>query len=193
PKLVEKAKGDVALAVSLMVLMMVCSLVYLPLVLPMLLPGVSVDSEKIALKLFITMILPLSIGLMLNRWCNSLAIQLSPWMDRLSSLCLITAVVLIPATSVNSVRSIIGSGAILGCLIFLILSFAAGFLLGGPSNDTRRVLGFGSAARNIPSALIVGGQNFTDPNVVFIVLVVAFLKIALLIPLAAKFAFDKRR
>ena len=64
PKIIELVKGDIAFAVALMVLLMVASLAYMPLVLPLLLPGVSVNSLKIARSLFVTMILPLSVGLL---------------------------------------------------------------------------------------------------------------------------------
>lgn len=49
PKLVQLAKGDVALSVGLMVLLIVITIVYVPVVLPLLLPGVSVNALEIAL------------------------------------------------------------------------------------------------------------------------------------------------
>ena len=48
PKLVQTARGDLALGVGLMVLMMTLTVVYMPLFLPLLLPGVHVDSPAIA-------------------------------------------------------------------------------------------------------------------------------------------------
>lgn len=188
PKLVEKAKGDVACAVGLMVLLMVASLVYLPLVLPRLLPGVSVDSWKIANKLFVTMILPLCVGLFVNARRGALAAQMRPWMDRLSNLSLLTALVLIPAMNFQSLSAIVATRAIPAGMLFIVGSFGVGYLLGGLKNETRQVLGFGTAARNIPAALIIGAQNFSDPVVTLMIVVIALLKVAVFLPLARAFA-----
>src|SRR5271169_4526573 len=48
PKLVEFARGNIALAVGLMALLMAGTIVTMPLVLPMLLPGVQTSSWFIA-------------------------------------------------------------------------------------------------------------------------------------------------
>lgn len=188
PKLVEKAKGDIALSVALMVLLMVVSLAYLPLVLPRLLPGVSVDSMKIAQKLFVSMILPLSVGLLVKARRDAFAARLRPWMDRLSSSSLLIALVLIPALNFDSLWSIVVTRAVPASLLFIVASFGAGFWLGAPTNATRSVLGFSTAARNIPAALIVGAQNFRDPSVTLMIVVVALLKVIVLVPLTRVFA-----
>jgi BASS family bile acid:Na+ symporter len=46
------------------------------------------------------------------------------------------------------------------------------------------VLALGTAQRNIAAALVVGGQNFTDPMVVVMVIVVANVGLLILMPLA---------
>jgi predicted Na+-dependent transporter len=48
PKLVQVAKGAIALSVGIMVLLMVTTVIYVPLVLPLLLPGVTVNPLDIA-------------------------------------------------------------------------------------------------------------------------------------------------
>jgi BASS family bile acid:Na+ symporter len=42
----------------------------------------------------------------------------------------------------------------------------------------------GTAQRNIAAALVVGGQNFSDPKVVVMVAVVAIVGLLVLMPLA---------
>jgi BASS family bile acid:Na+ symporter len=61
-------------------------------------------------------------------------------------------------------------------------------LFGGPSADTRTVLGLGTAQRNIAAALVVGSQSFDDPNVVVMVVVVAIVGLLLLMPLSRRLA-----
>jgi len=57
-------------------------------------------------------------------------------------------------------------------------------VLGGPAGDTRRVLGLGTAQRNIAAALVVSRQSFDDPNVVVMVVVVAIVGLLILMPLS---------
>ena len=45
-------------------------------------------------------------------------------------------------------------------------------------------MALGTAQRNIAAALVVAGQNFKDPNVVVMVVVVAIVGLLLLMPLA---------
>ena len=52
-------------------------------------------------------------------------------------------------------------------------------------------MSLGTAQRNIAAALVVGGQNFSDPRVIVMVVVVAIVGLLMLMPLAkylAKFS-----
>ena len=51
-------------------------------------------------------------------------------------------------------------------------------------DETKGVLALGTAQRNIAAALVVAGQNFTDPRVVVMVVVVAVVGLLVLMPLA---------
>ena len=64
------------------------------------------------------------------------------------------------------------------------MGFGVGWLLGGPGVDTRRVLALGTAQRNIAAALVVGGQSFSDPKVVVMIIVVAIVGLLALMPLS---------
>src|SRR5262249_46841481 len=55
PKLVQLARGDVALGVGLMVLLMIVTVAYIPIVLPLVLPGVSINPMDIASSLVVLM------------------------------------------------------------------------------------------------------------------------------------------
>lgn len=148
PKLVEVENGDVVFSVALMVLLMIGSLAYLPLRLPRLLPGVSVNSLKVAQSLLVTMIFPLCIGLCVKLRPKSLAVRLRPVMSRLSNFTLIIVLVLIPATNFQSLLDFLGTRAIPAGVLFIGASFGAGYALGGPTNEARQVLGFGTAAQH---------------------------------------------
>jgi BASS family bile acid:Na+ symporter len=53
-------------------------------------------------------------------------------------------------------------------------------------------MALGTAQRNIAAALVVGGQNFSDPKVVVMVAVVAIVGLLILMPLARVLARRSR-
>jgi bile acid:Na+ symporter, BASS family len=184
PKLAELAKGNLAFAVGAMVLLMVVTVGYLPVVLPLLLEGVSVDPWKIARSLILLMLLPLAVGLALKAYYEAMAARVKPALDWISNVSLILLVLLISAANIDKVLDVFGTRGILAGLLFIAFGFAIGWLLGGPGNDTRRVLALGTAQRNIAAALVVGSQSFSDPKVVVMVIVVAIVGLIILMPLS---------
>ena len=190
PKLAQISRGNLAFGVGLMVLLMVVTVGYLPLVLPLLLPGVSVNPAQIARSLFLLMLLPLAGALAVRARFAAAAARTKPVLDRVSNLSLVLLIVLITATNINNVLAVFGTRGILAALLFLAVGFGVGWLLGGPGPDTRRVLALGTAQRNIAAALVVGGQSFTDPKVVVMIIVVAIVGLLVLMPLSKALGRD---
>ena len=73
-------------------------------------------------------------------------------------------------------------------LLFIVLGFGIGWLLGGPDAGTRRVMALGTGQRNIAAALVVASQSFDDPKVVVMVIVVAIVGLIILMPLSRALA-----
>jgi BASS family bile acid:Na+ symporter len=81
----------------------------------------------------------------------------------------------------SEIVGVIGTGAIIAILVFLIVAFVLGYFMGGPAADTKSVLGLGTAQRNLSAALVVAGQNFADdPNVLVMVLVAGLIGLIVL-------------
>lgn len=184
PKLAQIAEANLAFAVGLMVLLMVVTVGYMPLVLPLLLEGVSVDPMRIAGSLVLLMLLPLALGLAMNARFSVAAVRAKPLLDILSNVSLILLTVLIWVVNFDKVIAIFGTRGILAGILFIALGFGVGHLLGGPALETKRVLALGTAQRNIAAALLVGGQNFSDPRVVVMLIVVSIVGMLVLLPLA---------
>jgi BASS family bile acid:Na+ symporter len=184
PKLAELSKGNIPFAVGTMVLLMVVTVGYLPLVLPLLLPGVSVDPAKIARSLVLLMLFPLGIGLAVKSYYGEFAARVKPMLDAISNISLILLIIFITAANIDKVLQVFGTRGILAGLLFIAIGLGIGWLLGGPGNDTRRVLSLGTAQRNIAASLVVGSQSFSDPKVVVMIIVVAILGLIILMPLA---------
>jgi BASS family bile acid:Na+ symporter len=181
PKLVQFSKSDIAFGVGLMVLLMVVTIAYVPLVLPLLLPGVAVNPGQIAGSLVVLMLTPLGIGLLIKKRYDEIAHELQPVMSRVSTIFLIVLVVLYLGLNYQTILSTFGTGAIGAAVVFILVSFGFGYVLGGPKRDTRPVLGLGTAQRNISAAFVVAIANFsTDFNVIAMILVVSLIGLVIL-------------
>jgi BASS family bile acid:Na+ symporter len=167
-----------------MVMLMVLTVAYMPLALPLLLEGVSVDPMKIARSLLLLMLLPLGAGLALKARMGSVADRIRAPLNSISSLSLALLIVLLLVTNIRNVIDLFGTRGILASVLFLLCGAGIGWLLGGPRFDTKGVLALGTAQRNIAAALLVAGQNFDDPKVLVMVVMVAVVGLLILMPLA---------
>ena len=188
PKLTTIARGNLAFATGLMTLLLVVTVFYLPIVLPLLLPGVKVNAGQIALSLVLTMLLPLAIGLFVKARYAEFAAQFQPTMAQASSISLILLLVLMLGLNIRHVIGLIGSGGLLAVLLLSAIGAAAGYLLGGPGSDTRRVLALGTGQRNLAAALIVATGNFAAiPDVLILLAAAGLVQMVLMMPLAGEF------
>jgi predicted Na+-dependent transporter len=188
PKLAQIAKADVAFAVGLMTLLMLVTIVYLPIVLPLLLPGVKVDAVQIALSLIVTMLLPLLLGLCVKARYEGAAQTLQPVMAQISTISLALLLVLMLGLNFENVIALFGTGAIIATVLFLVIALLAGYLLGGPGADTKRVLSLGTGQRNLSAAFIIAGGNFADqPDVLVYVAAAGLVGMFVLFPAAGEF------
>ncbi len=180
PKLVQVAKGKVAMSVGVMVLLMVTTVIYVPLVLPLLLPGVAVNPLEIASSLVVLMLLPMVVGLLINYRYEKLAALLQNTLSRIANVGLVLGFVALLALNWRLLLATIGSGAIISVLLLILGSFIIGWLLAGKDAAAKPVLALGTAQRNIAAALVVAGNNFSDPDVLLICMVGALLMLIVL-------------
>ncbi len=192
PKLAQIAKGDVAASVGLMVMLIVITIIFLPLVLPLLLPGVEVGIWAIAKNLLLIMLAPLLIALFVRaRWAE-IAERLSRIFTRAANYSLILLIVLTLVVNFQYIISLFGSYGILASFIVVGFGFGVGYLLGGPSTGTKRVLSLGTGQRNIAAAMIVALQNF-DEAVLVMVIVFSVITLIVAAPLAGEFGRRARK
>jgi predicted Na+-dependent transporter len=193
PKLAQIAKANVAFSVGLMTILIIVTIVYLPIVLPLLLPGVEVDAGKIALTLIVTMLVPLLIGLVIKARYEGVAGELEPVMAQISTISLALLLVLMLGLNISNVIDLFGTGAIIATVLFIVISIAAGYLLGGPRTDTRQVLALGSGQRNLSAAFIIATGSFADqPNVLVFLAAAGLVGMVTLFPTAAEFGKRSR-
>ena len=188
PKLAELARGNLAMAVSTTVLLMAVTVVSMPLLLAFTLPGVSVDMPAIAGMLVAYTLLPLLAGLVLHAWRETATAYLAPIFNRISTVCLVSAMILTPIIHFQVMKELFLGGDVLAGLLFIVLATGLGWLLGGANREVRTVLCLGTAQRNLAAAVVVGIQNFSDPGILGTVILITVASWAIIVPAACVFA-----
>jgi BASS family bile acid:Na+ symporter len=188
PKLAQVARSNVAFAVGLMTMLMVLTIGYLPIVLPLLLPGVEVAAGPIAVSLIVQMLVPLVIGLLIKARYEGAAETLQPVMAQISNISLALLLVLMLVVNFSNVVALFGTGAILATLLIIAISVVAGYFLGGPATDNKRVLALGTGQRNLAAAFLIATSNFADqPNVLVYLAAAGLVTMVVVLPTAAEF------
>jgi BASS family bile acid:Na+ symporter len=100
--------------------------------------------------------------------------------------------ILLPVAHWQELLEISGSGAFRAAGLFLLLVCLGGWLLGGPNPGPRRILSINCALPNLAAAVVIASQNFSDPRVVLMLLVIMIVSIPLVVPLCLLFARQQR-
>ena len=188
-RLNEFARGDQARAVGLLVLLTSLTVVYQPLVLPMLLPGLSVSPMPIARTQVLTVLLPLVLGLLLKARWPALAGRLRLTLTRLGNIsAAVSCFILLPLVYRDALTDVaLNGGGLLVLLLYLPLAVGAGWWLGGPDADQRRLLALCCGQGSMGAAFVIAAHNFNNPHVIAMLLLMLWASLALLIPLALVF------
>jgi BASS family bile acid:Na+ symporter len=192
-KLTQTAQHNIALGAAVMLMLMLATVVYMPVVLPLILSGISVDGWAIAKSLFIQLLLPIIVGMLLAQWLTALANKVQPWVAWLGNIALY---VLIAATLIGylpNMISIVGTGAILVGLVFVLGAFGLGYLTGAGKDHLEDVGALGTAQRNTAAGVVVAIQNFGEyPNVLMIMTLANMLGIVMLLFIAKRMSRDNQ-
>ena len=189
-KLTQRAGHDVALGAAVMMLLMAVTVGYVPLVLPLVLEGVSVDAWAIARSLLVQLILPVVVGMLAARFLPGLVTAAQPWVAKVGNYALY---VVIGATLIGyfpDMLDIVGTGAILVALAFVVAAFGIGYLTGSGRDHLEDVGGLGTAQRNTAAGLIIATQNFANPDVLVMLTLANTLGIVLLLAIARAISRD---
>lgn len=183
-KLADVARGDVALAVGLLVLLVVGTAIYLPITLPLFVRGVEVDALAILRQLSLQMILPLAVGLFAHVRYPEETDAVLPPVQGIANVSLILLIALLMTANIPQIIGMVGTGAISSIVALLAIGMLSGWLLGGPSRETRATVGLATGHRNYAAAFIVANGSFIDQPYVFV-----FLACAAAINMVMSFAF----
>jgi BASS family bile acid:Na+ symporter len=188
PKLAQIAKANIPFGVASTALLVVATVIYLPLVLPLMLPGVRLDTMSIIRPLTIQILLPLALGLIVDYISRDEADVLLPVLGQIANVSLTLLLVLMLGGNLGNVIGLIGTGSILAMIVLVAVAMAAGYLLGGPNERTRRTLAMASGQRNMAAAFVIAAASFADrPEVVVFLAAAGLIAMIVVMPIAGWF------
>jgi BASS family bile acid:Na+ symporter len=184
PKLVEGAGGDLGFAVALMTLLTVGTTFFMPFVLPLIVPGLQASPWSIARPLIALILAPLAIGMVWRSWAPASSAVFQPILARLGSLSAVVLIVLLGLLYFDDLLDLLGSGVLAAAAFYIGSLTVAGYLLGGPHDRIRGVLGLGTGARNIGAALVAASESFSEPKVMIMLVASTIVMLIVLLPAA---------
>ncbi|MFC1618174.1 bile acid:sodium symporter family protein [Patescibacteria group bacterium] len=184
PKLAQRAKANVAFSVGLMALLMIVTVLFLPIVLPLILHGVQVSAWDIARPLLVAMLLPLGFGMLMKHFLKKRAVRPAKIFSLISTIALVALLIFVLISNSGIMGQVFGTGAILAILILLAVSVGVGYLLGGKNKDNRKVIALGTGQRNLAAAMVVALGNFSEPEVMTMVIAASLIIVVTLLIVA---------
>jgi len=166
PPLTVLAGGNTAQSVGLMTILVVTSAVIAPASLYLLLPWIAgyqaltIDAiNRMMSTLILVQLLPLGAGLGVRHWRPGLADRMLGPAYRLSMVLNVVAIGLIVAADYHLLMEVRLKGLI-GMLLLLMMSLAAGWLLGGRGVESRKTLALTTSSRNVGVGLVIAMDAF---------------------------------
>ena len=187
PALTTLAGGSLAFGVGLMTLLILVTIIYAPIVIPLAIPGVTINSWSIASPLIGYMLLPIIIGLIIKALWPGLAGLLRPFAVNISRISLFILAVLVLLMAFPSFVKAYGTGVYNATAIFVFGSFLVGYFFSGLKTADRYVMALGAGLRNVTAALLIAATNFSDKNVITVVLIGNVIGVIILFSAAGLF------
>jgi bile acid:Na+ symporter, BASS family len=162
-----KIKGASLFAGSSALLLSFVAVFLSPALLTLVLPGhisVEIPYGRALLFILVYLLLPLVAGTLMRSRAERLA-------EKLSKLCAITSAILFMFVIVllmglrKEAMNAVGKEALLYMLLFIVISMAVGWFMGGPAKETRPVLATVTAMRHVAMCLLIALNTFPDQAV----------------------------
>jgi len=182
---VRKRGGRLSLAVELAVALPLLSIITVPLTAAWVLPA-SVKAElplgQFAVTLLLFQLLPLLLGIFVGARFPGAAARLTAPFNYIFFAAAIALLALLSRAVIHGVESVYGSRGMLAMLTLTLLSMAAGWLLGGPAREDRRILGIGTTLRNVGLCSLIATTTLRSSEIaasVLMYLLIQFVVVTL--------------
>lgn len=186
PLLSAISRANARLAGGLLVLSIAITIIYLPVMIGVFLPDAEVPVGHLLVKLSLTIVAPLVLGLLIKSRFEKFAHLAEKLMHNVSRLFVLLLTLIVLLVFYQRIIALFGSFAILCALISVLGGFGIGYLLGWPDHANRLAMGYMHGARSASIAVMVASDVFRDePNVMLMIATVTLFVLVLLLPLSA--------
>jgi len=153
PPMVERARGNLDLAAAVLLVASIGIVIYMPLAVPFLVPGLDTSAAAIARPLLLFLLLPLALGIAIQRAAPGLAARLHPVVKAATGADTLLMLALCVVVYGKGFLTLAGSWVIGAQLVFFAAATLLPWLIGpGLGSDERVVLSLSMATRNLGSA-----------------------------------------
>ncbi|KTG13389.1 hypothetical protein AUR66_19450 [Haloferax profundi] len=123
---------------------------------------------RFLVPLVLVLVAPLLIGGALRAVAPTVAGRLVRPLELVAQVTLLSVLVLIvvlsPGETIRVFARLVGTGTLLVFVVFIFGTIAIGWLVGGPTSNSRRILALGTAGRNVGIALFIAASAFEGEN-----------------------------
>lgn len=120
---------------------------------------------NIVIKVFLSVIIPLGLGLLIRRLAPAFAEKAWSIIYKLSMIVVLVAIVPILITSADNLMELVGNGTLFAMGIVALSCLAIGHFLGGPDRRDRATLAIAASTRHPGIAIAIAGAAFADPRI----------------------------
>jgi bile acid:Na+ symporter, BASS family len=117
---------------------------------------------SIAVLVFVTIVLPLSLGIAVNRLAPHVAERLVSPAAKIGTVGLLISVITILFSTASSIWALVGNGTLVAMAVFVAVALAIGHFLGGPEPQNRAALAMATASRHPGIAIALSTANFPE-------------------------------
>lgn len=170
---VRKKGGRLGLAVALVLFLPLLSIVTVPITAAIVLPpgaAAQIPLGRFVVTLLLFQLVPLVVGIVVGRSFPDLRAKLARPVQLVFAVAVLALLILLAPTLARDVALVFGSNGMWAMLILVLFSMGIGWWLGGPEREDRRVLGLGTALRNIGLCALIASTSFHEPLVTATVL-----------------------
>lgn len=170
PAKMVKAGGAQSYGIGLQVAVGSLAIIFVPLATEII--GLVRNVERhisiapVAKVVFMTVLIPLAVGIGVHKLAPALAERLSKPIALLSGIGLLVSIVVVWISAAPTMWSLIGNGTGIAFVAFVLVGLTIGHLLGGPAPENRTSLAISTATRHPGVALALAQANFPAEKLV---------------------------
>ncbi len=185
PVFTATSNANIRLSGGILVMSIGITIIYLPLMLGVFLPDVDIPMGHLLLKLFLTILAPLLLGLFIRSRFENIAHTAEKYMHMISRVFVLLLTFVVLLLYYERIIGLLGTYTILAGVISVVGGFLIGYLLGLPDRGTSLAIGYMHGARNASVAVMIANDVFNDqPDVMLAIAVVVLLILVILIPVS---------